>query len=119
MPRILMMRRTHYSLPDYDDNAPPRNGYQLEPRDSLTDHNDLNNHNHHDHHLEHFDEHDYHKEEEIIHHHFENNLPQSSCKYIYFKGLLFHTLIFFHVHLFPPLLYFTIFILHNFSCTKM
>ncbi|CAM6032107.1 unnamed protein product, partial [Sphagnum compactum] len=78
MPRLLMMRRTHYSLPDYDDLAPPRSSYhnQLEARDSLTDHNDLNNHNHHEHN-EHFDEHDYHKDEEE-HHHFEHNLPQSS-----------------------------------------
>lgn len=38
MPRLLMMRRTHYSLPDYDDTAPPRNyQHHMDARDSITE----------------------------------------------------------------------------------
>lgn len=87
MPRLMMMRRTHYSLPDYDDTAPPRSyHHQLEPRDSLTENEDLMN-GHHEHEIDHepmenvcYD--DYHKDEEngVMHQHFENNMAHSSCK---------------------------------------
>lgn len=88
MPRIMMMRRTHYSLPDYDDTAPPRSyHHQLEPRDSLTENEDLMNGN--DIELEHgmdhdeYHDHEYHKDEEngVMHQHFENNMGHSSCEF--------------------------------------
>lgn len=36
MPRVLMMRRTKYTLPDYDDNihAPVHNGYNSNDMDN-------------------------------------------------------------------------------------
>lgn len=38
MPKLLMMRRTHYTLPDYDDSI-PCNGYtnEIDVRDSISD----------------------------------------------------------------------------------